>query len=370
MRTDLWGWFNRYAAQAFLEGNQFKQRMVQVYDMGWESLRAERPDDALKNFAEGLRIAKTLHEPCWELFFEYWTAETLVFYKSDYHTGLEHSIKMGAKAHQEAYQNCPVRARVYYTLMYVYYAMDAVGYEEKVREIIDFMEREIPLDDDTYQRMQYTRAGLEYAKDDYDAAEREIQYYLSITVGNAHRQSGGYNMLRQIAYARGKIAQSFDYAYSSSMNARRARLQNSIANALLWQAVCAIRLGQNERAAELHQQGIAQYDRYQLKKLPGYYNAVCEYLELSGNIEGALRLRQEEIANINQLGSIDYTAYAHLQHCRLLGRLGHDVVDSLQTCYQAASNLLKPQFYLDKLKKIEAGHYYEYDWQASYDKSV
>ena len=56
MRSDLWGWFNRYAAQAIREGHPLKIRMPQVYDLGWDALRAERHDDALAYFNEGLMI--------------------------------------------------------------------------------------------------------------------------------------------------------------------------------------------------------------------------------------------------------------------------------------------------------------------------
>jgi tetratricopeptide (TPR) repeat protein len=363
MRTDLWGWFNRYAAQAYLEAHPLKQAMVQVYDMGWQALRAERPEDALGHFAEGFEIAQQLNQPCWELFFDYWSTETLVFYQSNYHLGLDRAIKMGARAHQDRYLSCPVRARAYYTLMYVYFAMDAVGYADKVRETIAFMEREIPLDDDTHHRMQYTRSSLAFALEDYELCEQEIQHYLSITIGNPHRQSGGYNTLYRIAYARGNLQDAFNHLYQSEKNARHASLQNSVANALLSQAICAIRLGQTERAAELHQQGLAHYQRFNIKQLPSYYNAVCEYLELAGETEEVIHLREKELSNINEFGSIDYTAYAHLEYCRLLGRLSKDIVDALQASYQAASKLLKPQLFLDKLKQLEAGNYYKYDWQ-------
>jgi hypothetical protein len=363
MRSDLWGWFNRYAAEAMLEGHPLKQKMPHLYDLGWEALRAEKPDEALGYFEEGLRIAYVLHEPCWDLYFDYWATETHIFYQNNYRLGLDRAIKVAARAHQERYTLCPVRARVYYTLMYVYYAMDAIGYEDKIREMVDFMEREIPLDDDTYQRIQYTRCSLAYALDDYQEAENLIHHYLDITQGNLHRQAGGYSMLRQIAYARGEMERAFSYGYQAEQCAKWSRLESSVAAAMLWQAVCAMRLGQSERAALLHQAGRQHHDRYQLNPLPGYYNAVCEYLELNGALDEALSLRETEIRRISEVGSVDYTADAYLQYARLLGRMGRDLQDALPLAYQAAAALQKPQRFLDKLKKLEAGDFYEYDWQ-------
>lgn len=363
MQSDLWGWFNRYAAQAALEGHPLKIRMPQLYDLGWEALRAEKPEEALGYFEEGLRIAYLLDDPCWDLYFDYWAAETHIFYQNNYQIGLDHAIKVAARAHQERYKTCPVRGRVYYTLMYVYYAMDAIGYEDKIREMVAYMEDEVPLDDDTYQRIQYTRASLAYALENYREAEDLIQAYLNITLGNAHRQSGGYNMLRQIAYAEGKIQAAFDYGFQAEQKARWSRLQSSVASALLWQAVCAQRLGQVERAALLYQSGNAHHERYQLKRLPSYYNAVCEYLELAGHKEEALALREEEIQNIPQVGSIDYIADAQLQLARLLGRMGRNYQAILTKAYEISHSLLRPERYLDKLKSVEAGDFYEYSWQ-------
>jgi len=365
MHADLWGWFNRYTTQAFMEGNPLKQRLALVYDQGWEALRAEESERALALFQEGLDIARRLREPCWELFFEYWSAETYIFYLTDYKTGLDRAVKMAARAHKDAYLPCPVRARVYYTLLYTYFLMDALGYEDKIREMLDYMEREIPLDTDTQQRMQYIRAGMAFALEDYDACEREIQQYMDMCVGNTHRESGGYNMLRRIAYARGDVRLAFDYAYQFEHRSRRARLQNSVSHALICQGTYAQFLGQTERAAKLIEQGKAHHARYGLKRMSTYFDHLCQYHELLEEPEEALRLREEQLAEMREIDSVDYITYVHLQHCRLRGRMGLDLTDALQAAYEAAGKLLKPQQYLDKLKRVESGDYTQYEWEKA-----
>lgn len=366
MRTDLWGWFNRFAMQASIEGNLQKQHLVYLYDKGWQSLRAEKHAEALNYFEEGSTLSGQLNLPCFELFYDYWSAETLVFYKNDYREGLDRSIKMGARAHKEQFADCPVRGRVYYTLMYVYYAMDASGYEDKIREMIDFMDKEIPLDDDTYQRMLYTQSSLAYTLENYDEAKTIIQQYLALTVGNAHRQSGGYNMLRMLAHAHGHLEEALNFARICEKYARFSRLENSVALSLLWQAVYAQYTGNSDDASALHIQGKSHYERFDLKPLPEYYNAVCEYLELCGDIEAVLDLRREELKAIPDVGSVSYTANSWLQYVRLLGRAGEDMSDALLKVAESAKPLLKPQRFTDKLKKIESGEYYEFDWQQQH----
>ncbi|MEM9953347.1 MAG: hypothetical protein AAF846_17200 [Chloroflexota bacterium] len=366
MQADLWGWFNRFARQAYQEKHSDKIRLIQCYDMGWESLRAEKHSNARYHFEAGLQLAKDLGLPCFELFFDYWCAETIIFYESDYRTGLDRAVKVGARAHQEQYLNCPVRGRVYYTLMYVYYAMDAIGYEDKIREMITFMTSDIPLDADTAQRMMYTRSSLAYALENYDESKSIIQEYINITLGNPHRQSGGYNMLRMNAHAHGHLEDAVALARTGETFARIARLENSVALSLLWQAVYKQYLGDTDDAHVLYQRGIEHYQRFNLKPLPEYYNAVCQYLEQTGKIADAIDLRQQQLAQISARGSVSFTAYAHLAYARLLGRAGKSTTDAIVRAYEASNALLKPKRFRDKLAQVEAGNYYQFDWQKTW----
>lgn len=365
MRVDLWEWFNRFATKAYQEHHIEKITLIHSYDMGWESLRLEKHQIAFDFFEKGLQISRQLDLPCFDLFFDYWCAETLIFYQNDYRAGLDRAIKLGARAHQAQYKDCPVRGRVYYTLMYVYYAMDAIGYEDKIREMITYMENEIPLDEDTYHRMLYTQSSLAFALDDYEASQSIIETYLAITLGNEHRQSGGYNMLRMNAFAKGDIKQAMALAHTGERYGRIARLENSVALSLLWQALYAHYLNEPDRAYTLYQQGQNHYAQFNLKPLPEYYNAVCQYLEKQGDMEQAIAMRQTQLATITEVGSVSYTAYSHLAYVRLLGRAGQDITNALVDAYQASEALLKPQHFLDKLKQVEAGNYHQYDWQAS-----
>ncbi len=365
MQADLWGWFNRYAAQAHIEGNPLKQRLVVVYDQGWEALRAEESERALALFNEGAELARRLQEPCWELFFDYWAAETYIFYLTDYKNGLDRAVKTAARAHKDAYLPCPVRARVYYTLVYAYFLIDSLGYEDKIREMLAYMQREIPLDTDTLQRMQYIKAGLAFALEDYDTCEQEIQVYMDMSIGNDHRESGGYNMLRRIAYARGDIKLAFSFAFQFEQRSRYSRLQNSVSHSLLCQGAYAQMLGQPERAAQLIAQGKAHHERYGLKRMSTYFDHLCLYHELLEEHEESLRLRKEQLAEATEIDSIDYLSYVHLQYLRLRGRMGLELTEALQAARACTDKLLKPQQFLDKLKRIEDGDYRQYDWEKA-----
>ncbi|MCA9915764.1 MAG: hypothetical protein KC496_20555, partial [Anaerolineae bacterium] len=215
------------------------------------------------------------------------------------------------------------------------------------------------------QRIQYIKAGLAFALEDYDTCEQETQVYMDMCIGNYHRESGGYNMMRRIAYARGDIKLAFSYAYQFEQRSRYSRLQNSVSHSLLCQGTYAQMLGQTDRAAQLIAQGKAHHERYGLKRMSTYFDNLCHYHELLEEHEEALRLREEQLAEVSEIDSADYLSYVHLQYCRLRGRMGLDLTDALQVAYASAEKLLKPQKYLEKLKRIEAGDYRQYDWEKA-----
>lgn len=103
MQADLWGWFNRYAAQANLEGNPLKQRLVQVYFEAQQMLRVlGSAEPAIKLYEEGVQMAQRMGEPCWELFYEHQISEALIHESGDYINGRDHAVRVAARAYQSA----------------------------------------------------------------------------------------------------------------------------------------------------------------------------------------------------------------------------------------------------------------------------
>ena len=365
MHVDLWGWFNEERRRAIMGGNSLKYQMTQHYYNGWDAMRAERGDEAVSHFMMGLDIAKKLNEPCWDLFFEYWCSEAYVFVVNDYQKALEYIVQTSARAHKPQYIQCPVRARVYYTLMHIYYETDVLGYEEKIREIIKYMEDDIPLDDDTAYRLQYKKASLAYDLEDYATAKQELAHYMSLVVNNAHRQTSGFSLQSLLDYTAGDLQSALENSIQTEKNARIAKLERSVINAMLRQATLHHRMGNIDEADELYYRGLAYQKQFGVNSMPYHYNAVCEYLEIAVDAEQALKLREESLETIPKFGSPDYTTSAHLSYCQLLGRMGRDTTHALKQAREAAKLLIKPARYLSKLQDVENGNYYQYEWQKN-----
>jgi hypothetical protein len=363
MYVDLWGWFHESRRNAILNGDTQREKYNDYAYRGWAYRRTAQPDEAFAVFQEGEALAKRLNDPCWELFFQYWCAEMLFYHKVDQQAALDYAIRIATRAYKEQYLECPIRSRVYFVVADIYYAIDFFSYQDKIREMLDYLQNEVPMDSDTDLRARHMRAEFEMEFERFDEAQRLVEEYMPDAHGNEFRLRSGYNMLRRIAYARGHIQMALDYSLQTDLYAERTQSQGIIASQKLWQAVYHKRLGNDALARTCHLNGIDLHERYALPRWPGYYDALCEYLELNSEPERALSLRETQLEDMQEHHSIHNESVSHLDYCRLLGRLGKPLDDALKAAHTIAQRMTQPDLYLERLKKIEDGQYYDFEWQ-------
>lgn len=364
MQNTVWKWFNDYAAQASIEGHPLKQRLVQIY---FEADTMQRflasPEQAVKLYREGAQLATQLNEPCWELFYEHQISDLNIFSEHDYEKGRDQAVRTATRAYKDAYLTCPVRASVYHALVYVYGAIDSLGYEDKMREMMAYMEREIPMDADIRSRLQYIRVLLAYDRRDFAACESEAQVYMSMTESDPTRQV--YDLLMGMSYAKGELRQAIQYADHYEQWGMRFNISAVIAHARLNKAVFEQILGEPERAARHFAQGKVFYAPVGSERDPSFYDTVCRYHELIGEERYALQLREEQVADLPASLGIDQRFYPQLQYCRLLGRMGLDVTDALNVAESIANESVKPAIHLEKVNRIRNGEFFQFAWEKS-----
>ena len=360
MYVDLWGWFNRDFKHDALRELSYR---------GWRYMRVAQPDLAYQTFMEGHEKAKNLKLPCWELYFEYWACEVLIYNTVDRQRALDQTVRLAARAHQQQYQECPVLGRVYFILADIYSEIDVYGYEDKIREALDGIEAgNIPMDIDTHLRVMHVRAYFDYAFEQYDEAEKKVQEYLPIAVDeyNSHRQHDAYRMLRCVETVRGNFHLAHSFAKQAEIHGEQMGFPNGVAEERVWQGIFLLLMGQDKEAHTAYQSGIGHFEQYKLEPWLAWYDGQCLYFELKGDSEQALKLRYKQFEQTYMRTSIFNEGQTHLQLCRLLGRMGKPLDDAIQQAKAVASRMRKPDFYLKKLGEIEQGKYDEYDWQARY----
>src|SRR5262245_57266131 len=128
MYLSLWHWFNEYEDYAYKSGSKDKQKLPATAYKAWEFLRNANHDVALQVFKEGLKLAQDLNEPMWELFFDLWCCEILVYHKDNLKAALDQTIRAATRAHQPRYEPFPViRSQVFFVLSNLYFMIDPFG---------------------------------------------------------------------------------------------------------------------------------------------------------------------------------------------------------------------------------------------------
>lgn len=363
MYVDLWGWFWQYERDAIYSADSRRRKMIDLSRQGWQYVRVAQPELAYQSFMEGSRIAVALGEPCWELFFEYWACEVYLYHTDDHRRALDATVKLASRAHQDKYLPCPVRSRVYFILADVYFETDVYSYEERIREALDLIEREIPMDEDTHLRVQHLRAEFDFEFERYQDAEEKVMSYMGQAQDNAFRMRAAHNLLRRTAFSRGDLDMALFHAQQMEHYAKSTESPTGLSLSKLWQASYHFRLGNSVTAHTLYHLGVRLYQQQNLPRWPSYYDACCEYLEQLGEREQVLALRQAACTESDQKQSVYFRSYAYLQHCRTLGRFAQSFEQPLAGARVIATEMTRPDVYLQRLQRVVDGAYYEYDWQ-------
>jgi hypothetical protein len=348
----LWRWFDDFYRRAYARGDSDRVRLVQLYRRVWQ-IRETNPQEAFDLCNEGAELARQLNEPCWELFHEQWAANILLFYLVRAQEALDTTTKLVAKASQPRYVECPVRARVFITLIAVYRYIDSLSYETEIRDMIDYMEREIPLDADTHQRLQAYRAHLCVDLKEYEKAEEEALQYLQMSAGDSFREAHAYLLLTRILYLRGQDETALEYARLGEEKSQAAHTLGELVSALLWQSILLRRLNSEDEAQALFKRGMAQYATLGTARDEGYYNMLCRFYEAGKEYEKSLATRDEQIQKIRDGIGLDSTFEAHRKRCLVLKQLGQLSPADVAAAQDAAKSLKHPEKHLAKLSELE-----------------
>lgn len=363
MYVDLWGWFRNFERTALSNDDFRRRRLVTLARQGWRYREIADADKAILTFEEGAKLAEELGEKCWVVFHQYWITEMTFYLKHEYQQTLDYIIRVSTECRKEIYEECPVRSRVFFVLANIYYMIDFYGYEQNIRDLLDYIENEVVMDEDTHLRLSHMRASIDFDYDNYEAAESQTKDMLNRSPFNSFRQRSGYHMLRAIAYAQGDVMMAYEYAKIAEKHARYVQIQRSIAEGKLWMAVYLKRMGDDAAASEHYFAAVGHYEQYNLPKEVAFYDATAEYMELNDEPDRAIDYREALVTQVMNKASLYNQMVAHWQYCRTLGRLNKPIDDALDSAHAISENMINPTIYLQKLADIETGNYYEFPWQ-------
>lgn len=355
--VDLGTWITDFERAARRAGDQERLRLVELSDRSWEIIQQE-PERALAYCEEGAALARKLGEPCWELYHDYWRCEIYWNYLRHSDTGRDVIVKTFVKAQGLAYRDCLIVGRVFRMMTDMLFRIDSDGYIDDVRAMDDYTQQQVPLDDDALLLIMRRRAAIAYIEEDYDVAERETRLYLAECSGNAFRQTDAYILLSKIAAKRDDVDGAYQYAIETERAAHRANRISAEGIALLRQARYQQMRGFPDEARALYERGEALMTELPHFYYSDYYDAVCGYLELVGEIEEAISLRDRQLEELIQDGVLALEIDCRIERCRLFGRLKlPPLEEELNIAYEQARKLPRPDRTLQKLDRIKNGDY-------------
>jgi hypothetical protein len=363
MLVDLWAWFYAYEQEAIEKGDVLQQRLVKVAYEGWEYRRLADGENAIRSFEEGLKIARLLDEPCWTSFYQLWIAVIRLYVQYDYQNTLDMAVRLVSEIRKDKYRNCLIKGQIVFLLAKIYSLLDLAAYETEIVNLLDYLEKEVGMDMDTYLQMLAARAEIELYHKRYDAARDRSQQLINESEGMDFRLYDGYRLLRRIAFAQGDIVSALNYNRVAQKHSQAMLIQDCIADEKLWEAVLLKYSGDDSSAREKYYAALAHYQQYNLRLEGDYRIANTEYLELDKRFDEAIALADSVLLVLNNQASISYQIDAYCLYIALLARCGKDFSEPLAKAKGIANRSGNPEPYLSRLAWIEAGNYFEYDWQ-------
>lgn len=355
--VDIWAWFSR-PLQQFGGGLKMAElrRLILQHRIHWQILETET-DRAFAFFQQARDTANEINAPCYALFFGLWCCEAYIHYYADLDKAAELATKLVVEARKPQYQDCPCLCWAYRTLADVYSIVDPIGYADKIHETLNFIERDVPIDYDTYCLLEYRRAIVAFALDDPAKASEIALSYLARSERSNFRKVDAYILLTRFNYALNNLDAVHQYAaLTETLSNQRNRI-NSLVEAWAWQALAARKKGQIEAARQFYRKATAKFAEYNFSLWYTYGKILSDYYVLSEQPIKAVEVARKTHMATTGSGRKLEECNCHLQICLTLARLRLPFEQEMTAARQAASLLIDPSRYLAKLERLENGDF-------------
>ncbi|MCU0499725.1 MAG: hypothetical protein MUF87_20430 [Anaerolineae bacterium] len=350
----IFQWVERYYQEAANQFNLDKMLLVETFYQLRHSAETH-PEIYLATMERGYLMAQQLGEPCWRFFYAYWRWEVLMLYMERQTEGLKFAIEMVVEARKPEYAHCITRSPLFAMLVDSYVLVDPIGYEDAIRETSRYVEDELPISHQTHCLLLRRRAELEYALGDLPTAIRQTEQLLDLAEKEPFQQMYAYEMLCHYHHLQGDRESARRYAnttYEISLNLAR---KSVIMLACAWQALFFRQDGDISTAQSWYQRAESYYQSLKMKAALWYFDILCEYHEIGGELEAAWTLRDRQLPTVIGTGGYHNEIVCRIKRASLLGRMGRAPDDEIAMARQIAPHLLRPDAYLAQLDRIAAG---------------
>jgi hypothetical protein len=353
--VSIWRWVQEFRQEASDRGDEERLRMSLLLSQASPFFERD-PDQALHILEEGRHLAQTLNEPRWVLFFTHWKLQVLFYYKRDYRAVLDTAVQATVTVSAPAFADFPQRLCLQEDLITACLKIDPLGHEDQIEQALAYMQREVTPDMECRHCVLSCRSEFDLACGRPGPAQETAARAVALAeeYRDEHQLSNAYMNLCGAAFAAGDFDNLGGWAEAGEEAARRGVRKSNLVLFLMWQAVARLRQGDKEAGRRLARTAVAQRLRLASQPDEGYYDALCAYHVLEGEVEKALKARERQLEAIADTGQLDQECRAHIERCRLLTLLGRRTDADLDAARTAARKLQKPEKYLAAIEQVAA----------------
>ena len=248
-----WDWMYDYEKDARAKGDVVRLRMVRVGQEAW-GYRETDPAKAQALYEEGLRMAKQLGEPWWVMYYAQRRIQARMFWCDHFDDALGWAVESALEARKPQYASFPLLFSVYFKLVFGYASVDAAGYAAEIRQALSSLEHDVPrfnLED--HFLLEFAKRQFALGLDDMEGVEQSAARSLRLAEDGAAGRSADYHLafvyedLCGANFRRGDWEALAENAALGEARSRRAGEQLPLSECQLWQALLALRAGEEVR---------------------------------------------------------------------------------------------------------------------------
>jgi hypothetical protein len=350
--SNLWQWYQQYADTITTGGTPAQQNTLALYHFATWSQGA----NTLLLLRRARESADAIGETCFSLFLSHWITEHLLWYARHYEDALQNALAAVVKFQQEgAY--CPVAERLYINLVEAYIEIDPAGYQTEIAECLAYVRDNVTMDYEGRCMMAF-RQGLMHARlGDFEGAREQAVLGLSVADDAAappYYQALPTFVLGVVAFKNGDADALASLAAQGGEAARRSSPPVYATEFALWTAWAAEALGDPD-AERYYVAALGVASRHADALSFAYYDALCDWLQVRGRTDEALKVRERQRKRAAERGNRLDAAEAALGTVALLVASGQNPTTAAQTAESMIGRLRAPERYRAQLAALLGG---------------
>ena len=352
--NSFWQWMRDFHFRAVESGDIERQQLAILWESSVE-LSYERPDQKLAILDQAGALARRLNEPYWDLFFDHWKIEVLLYEKHQPAAALKLAARAAFEVRKPIYDAFSYRPQITLSLTACYLKTDPIGYEPMLREAFEYARVQCQNDEELrpYFAQQWSRF-LE-AVGAPDAVEANWQHlYAAYQSGTEHYVLFALVHLCSTLATYDLPAARHHIGEFAALGLELCRIEERDREAAvftMWLAVAARWRGEEQEAYKLY---LRSWEMQ--KRLSSPHNAVqfaaTLYHESAREWEAALRVVEEEIAVLHQHELAFLEAKRRLKQVELLLKLKRDTKGAAAKLRAVASGLKSRDYWESELQKL------------------